>query len=59
MGPRHIHPDERPPLVTQSPQYSDSEDNYEEEEEEPKYLRIHHSNPVSDNTPQHKKDEQT
>ncbi len=57
MGPRPVHPDERPPLVTRSPQYSDSEDDYEEEEEEPKYLWIHHSNPVSDNAPQHKKDE--
>ncbi len=37
MGPRPIHPDERPPPVMRSPWYDDSDDDYEETEEEPKY----------------------
>ncbi|PBL04567.1 hypothetical protein ARMGADRAFT_1022957 [Armillaria gallica] len=59
MGIKPIHPDKRPPPVVRSPWYSDSDNDYNEDEEEPKYLRIHHNNPVLANMPQYKKDEQT
>lgn len=59
MGLRPIHPDERPPPAIRSPRYSDSDDDYNEEEEEPKYLRIHRNNPIPEHAPQYKKDERT
>ncbi|PBK86001.1 hypothetical protein ARMGADRAFT_1035974 [Armillaria gallica] len=59
MGIKPIHPDERPPPVVRLPWYSDSDNDYNEDEEEPKYLRIHHNNPVLVNTPQYKKDKRT
>lgn len=59
MDPRPIHPDKRPPPVAQSPQYDNSDNDYEEAEEEPKYLCIHQNNPVSEHAPQYKRDEQT
>ncbi len=54
-GLRPIHPNEQPPPAIQSPQYDDSDNGYEEAEEEPKYLRIHRTNPIPDSTPQYKK----
>lgn len=38
MGLKPIHLDERPPPVVRLPWYSDSDNDYNEEEEEPKYL---------------------
>ncbi len=58
MGPRPIHPDEQPLPVVCQVLYSDDDDDYDEEEEEPKYLWIHHNNPVPDHALQYKKDKQ-